>query len=118
MDNYKIIAASIKDYKSVQSIGRETFYETFASSNSEDDMQKYLSKTFSDDKVKQELANDESLFFIACDNNKPVGYLKVKVGQAQTELQDSLSLEIERIYVKESHHGKKSASCFTTKRWR
>lgn len=28
-------------------------------------------------------------------------------GNAQTELQDETSLEIERIYVKSSHHGKK-----------
>jgi predicted GNAT family acetyltransferase len=31
----------------------------------------------------------------------------VNTGKAQTELQDDTSLEIERIYVKQSHHGKK-----------
>jgi ribosomal protein S18 acetylase RimI-like enzyme len=36
-----------------------------------------------------------------------IGYLKINTGQAQTELQDSQALEIERIYVLKSFHGKK-----------
>lgn len=102
-----ITLVSIEDYKSVQLIGRETFYETFAESNSEEDMQKYLSDSFSDNQVKAELSNKESLFFIAWEDNTPIGYLKINIGEAQTELQDPLALEIERIYVKATHHGKK-----------
>jgi ribosomal protein S18 acetylase RimI-like enzyme len=107
MDNYSITPASIEDYKSIQSIGKETFFETFASGNSEEDMQKYLLESYSDQKVKEELSNEESMFFIAWEDDAPIGYLKINVGQAQTELQDPLSLEIERIYVKKSHQGKR-----------
>lgn len=107
MDNIRITAVSIDNYKTLQLIGQETFYETFASDNSEEDMQKYLSESFSDAKVKEELSNRESLFFIAWEDNDPIGYLKVNLGNAQTELQDPLALEIERIYVKATHHGKR-----------
>jgi ribosomal protein S18 acetylase RimI-like enzyme len=107
MDNIRITAVSIDNYKTLQLIGQETFYETFASDNSEEDMQKYLSESFSDNKVKEELSNKDSLFFIAWEDNDPIGYLKVNVGNAQTELQDPLALEIERIYVKATHHGKR-----------
>jgi ribosomal protein S18 acetylase RimI-like enzyme len=106
MNNINITSVSVADYKLVQLIGKETFYETFASGNSEEDMQKYLSVSFHDEKVKEELLNEDSLFFIAWEGDVAVGYLKVNVGQAQTELQDPLAMEIERIYVKSTHQGK------------
>jgi len=107
MKNTYITSASVEDYKSVQLIGRETFYETFAAGNSEENMQNYLSESFSDQNVKEELSNEESLFFIAWEEQVPIGYLKLNTGNAQTELKDPLAMEIERIYVKASHHGKR-----------
>jgi ribosomal protein S18 acetylase RimI-like enzyme len=107
MVNTKITHVSVEDYKTVQLIGKETFYETFAGSNSEEDMQKYLLENFNDYKVKEELSDEDSLFFIAWEDHVPIGYLKINVGEAQTELQDPLALEIERIYVKATHHGKR-----------
>lgn len=107
MNEIKLSLAIVNDYQVVQSIGRETFYEAFASQNPEGVMQEYLSTSFSDEKIKTELANKESQFFIAWDNDLPVGYLKISTGNAQTELLGPDALEIERIYVKASHQGKK-----------
>ncbi len=69
-------------------------------------MQEYLDKSFSTEKLAQELNAPDSQFFLAWNEDNPVGYLKVNTGKAQTELQDNASMEIERIYVKSSHHGK------------
>lgn len=107
MDNIKITAASVQDYQTVQSLGKETFHETFAEGNTEADMQNYLSESFSDQKIIAELSNQESMFFIAWEDDAAIGYLKINTDAAQTELQESQSLEIERIYVKATHHGKK-----------
>jgi ribosomal protein S18 acetylase RimI-like enzyme len=98
---------SLQDLKALQYIARETFFETFAASNTEADMRKYLEENFSDAKMKEELSNPQSVFCIAWEDETPVGYLKVNSGLAQTELQDGSALEIERIYVKNAYHGKK-----------
>lgn len=99
--------ASSGDLETLQQIGKETFYETFAKYNSEDEIQKYLTESFSSEKLLKELNTPDSQFFIAWEKENPIGYLKVNSGKAQTELQDETALEIERIYVKSSHHGKK-----------
>lgn len=39
--------------------------------------------------------------------NEIIGYLKLNVGQFQTEIKDDKALEIERIYVLKEYHGKK-----------
>lgn len=99
--------AYTEDLEILQQVGRETFYETFSKHNSEEEMQKYLAESFSSEKLLKELNTQNTQFFIAWENENPVGYLKINTGQAQTELQDEISLEIERIYVKSSYQGKK-----------
>lgn len=91
----------------IQLIGRETFFETFAKHNSEADMKKYLEDSFNDEKVLQELNNPESFFFIAWEDRLPIGYMKLNIGNAQTEVKENSAIEIERIYVKTAYHGKK-----------
>lgn len=107
MSSIIINKASAEDVEIVQSLGRQTFSETFAEDNTEEAMKKYLEESFNTEKIKSELNNPDSFFYIAWEEDNPVGYLKVNSGEAQTELQDDTALEIERIYVKKSHHGKK-----------
>lgn len=107
MSAITIRKASVAEINIIQKVGRETFYETFAAHNSEEQIQQYLRGSFSLEKLNRELSNANSQFFIAYEAEDPIGYLKINSGKAQTELQDEDSLEIERIYVKSSHHGKK-----------
>ncbi|RZL30005.1 MAG: GNAT family N-acetyltransferase, partial [Pedobacter sp.] len=72
-----------------------------------DVIEAYLQTSFNVDKVKSELNNEHSQFFMAWDEEDAIGYLKVNFTDAQTELQEEDSLEIERIYVLADYHGKK-----------
>ena len=103
----KIEKAGLADLQSLQEISRNTFFEAFGENNSESDMQQYLKVNFSLDKLGAELDNEYSLFYIAWDEGSAIGYLKVNTAQAQTDLHEDQSLEIERIYVLNLYHGKK-----------
>lgn len=107
MDQLIVSRASLNDLETIKLIGRETFFETFAESNTEADMKKYLDESFNDAKLTAELNDQNSHFFISWEEKKPIGYMKLNVGTAQTEIRDDLSIEIERIYVKQAYHGKK-----------
>lgn len=91
----------------LQRIGRQTFQETFADVNTEEDMKQYLEESFSPEKLTRELSNPDSEFYLATLGHDVVGYLKVNFGEAQTELKDNKAVEIERIYVSKAFHGKK-----------
>ncbi|MDQ1162137.1 ribosomal protein S18 acetylase RimI-like enzyme [Chryseobacterium sp. SORGH_AS 447] len=117
MTSIHIREASADDLKTIQALGKQTFYETFAPHNSEEQIQQYLKESFAEDKLTKELNNPHSQFFIAWEGENPVGYLKLNSGKAQTELQDDASLEIERIYVKSSYQGKKVGQLLYTKAW-
>ena len=102
-----IRAITEKDLTSLQSISRQTFLETFADTNSEENMTKYLDTAYALEKLALELASPSSEFYFAEIDATVVGYLKVNFGDAQTELKDNTALEIERIYVLKELHGAK-----------
>lgn len=93
--------------EALQQIGRQTFSETFAESNSAENMAKYLEEAYSFEKLNEEINNPNSLFYFAMLDEKVIGYLKLNMGVSQTELQDKNAIEIERIYVLKDFHGKK-----------
>lgn len=107
MENIKIKKVTKNDISQLQEIGRKTFFETFSESNTEENMTKYLEEGFSVEKLSDELSGENSEFYFAVVENNIVGYLKLNLGQSQTELQDNKGLEIERIYVLQEYHGKK-----------
>ncbi len=106
MSKIEIRKVTINDLDQLQKIGRQTFYETFASGNTEDNMNKYLDESFSVAKLTTELSDNNSEFYFATLDNNIIGYLKINFGQSQTEVKDDKAVEIERIYVLKEYHGK------------
>ena len=102
----QIRQASISDVSILNKIGRQTFYETFHDTNTEENLSKYLDECFDDKRLKEELSNPSSWFYFAVFDDKVVGYLKVNFGQAQTEFRHDGWFEIERIYVVQELWGK------------
>ena len=98
---------NIKDLAQLQKIGISTFSETFAEHNTKEDLEKYLKESFAADKLIAELENPDAAFYFAEVDDTVIGYLKINFGDAQTELKDNKSVEIERIYVLQAYHGKK-----------
>ncbi len=107
MENIQLKKVTLNDIDQLQKIGRQTFFETFAESNTEENMKEYLENSFSTEKLHSELNNPNSEFYFALEEDTVIGYLKINFGASQTELKDDKALEIERIYVLKEFHGKK-----------
>ncbi|WP_068599246.1 GNAT family N-acetyltransferase [Vaginella massiliensis] len=107
MTEIEIKKVTLSDIDQLQKIGRQTFYETFATRNTEENMIKYLDEGFSAEKLTTELNDHNAKFYFATLNDNVIGYIKLNFGQSQNELQDEKALEIERIYVLKDFHGKK-----------
>ncbi|OOF61866.1 GNAT family N-acetyltransferase [Rodentibacter sp. Ppn85] len=97
---------TLNDLESLQMLSKQTFFETFVGTCSDEDMQHYLENSFNLTQLKRELKNEEMHFYVAEQQGEMLGYLKVNFGAAQTELQDLSTVEIQRIYVLNQHHGK------------
>ncbi len=107
MESIAISPVGINDINKLQAISRVTFAQTFDEHNSAEDMEAYLNTSYSTEKLTAELNNPNSEFYFAIDGELVVGYLKVNMGDAQTESQQNDAFEIERIYVDQAYLGKK-----------
>ncbi len=105
MDSVKIRRLTGEDVLLLQEIGRKTFAETFSSNNSKENMEKYLEEGFSLSKLQGEIDDPNAEFYFAMQDNNIIGYLKLNIGQSQTEIKNDNALEIERIYVLKEFQG-------------
>lgn len=101
----KIKKCSLDDILDLQKIYRQTFFETFSEQNSEENMRIFLDKAYSEEKLKSEIENKESETFLAVENQKILGVLKINTGNAETESGLKNSLEIQRIYILKESKG-------------
>lgn len=105
-----ILPADNNNLERLQKIAQETFYRAFIHETTEQNMLAYLSDVFSLERLQQYLDNREVKIFILCDEKEDIGYIKLNVGNAQTEMKTEDGIEIERFYIKEKFQGKGYAS--------
>lgn len=105
-DFVDIVRVMPTDLDNLQGIATRTFTETFAATNTEENLNNYLEQGFSKKQLQTELDNPDSVFYFAVMDTDVIGYLKLNRGPAQTENKLPDALEIERLYVVQSFHGK------------
>lgn len=106
MNPIEIQKATLNDLEILQKISIQTFTETFAAVNTPDNIANYINDSFNTKQLTTELSNRNSMFYLAYSNAVVVGYLKINLGDAQTETHDQNALEVHRIYVLQTFHGK------------
>jgi len=106
MNEFKIHHVQKADLLSLQEISRQTFFDTFANVNTPADMQQYLEENLSMEQLIKEWSNPSTIFYFVKQKEHVVAYLKINEADAQTEQRTEPSLEIERIYVRQSEQGK------------
>lgn len=95
------------DLEELAGISRETFAAAFEQANDPEDFKKYMDVAFNNRKLLSELENENSRFYFVFEKEELVGYFKLNENEAQTDIKDKRSFELERIYVVGVHQGKK-----------
>jgi diamine N-acetyltransferase len=97
---------TIDDLHLLRELSYKTFNETFRDMNKPSNMKAYLEQAFDIVKMRDELSNSNSLFYFLYADKELSGYLKLNKYEAQTDINDPQSIEIERIYVAKEFQGK------------
>ena len=106
----KLIKCDISDVQQLANLSLETFSDAFGTQNDPDDFEAYLTSAFNSEKLLSELENPNSSFYFVLLGEAIVGYLKINFDDAQSDIHDPNSLELERIYILNSHQGKNLGS--------
>ncbi len=100
--NINIRSCAITELDAVQAIGYETFDDTFRMMNRQETIDTYLQEAFNKKKLLAELTDKNCLFYFLYAENELAGYLKVNDAPAQSDINDTESIEMERIYIKKT----------------
>ena len=95
----EITPCTLSDLTDLCQISVQTFTESFKQLNNPADFDEYISRAYTPQRMTAELQNLGSNFFFLKIENQILGYLKINVAPAQSEINDPESLEIERIYL-------------------
>ena len=74
-----------------------TFHESYADDVPDDELERYVRSAHSPESLERQLRDPRSIFFLAEQEDRAVGYLKVNL--------ESDALEIESLYVSAACHG-------------
>ena len=76
MKNLSVRSGELQDWKTIQQIGLKTFVDAFCDKNSAENINDYVNWAFSEQKIKQELQNPNSFFYLFYLKEELIGYLK------------------------------------------
>lgn len=105
MTSIYIIRATVENITQLQTLSVTTFRETYEAYNTPEDMHHHLSQHFNAAQLTKEINSPDISYYIVFQQETPIGYIKLNTGQAQTDLKDQNTLEIERIYVLQQYQG-------------
>lgn len=97
--------ATLDDAAVIADLSRQTFFETFAASNTKEDMDLFMSTDFNKQKLMNELALPGNIFLLASENETPVGYVRMVESASKKEFNGCSAIEIARIYTTKERLG-------------
>jgi ribosomal protein S18 acetylase RimI-like enzyme len=103
---YRLRYATKEDAVLVADISRQTFYDTFAADNTEEDMAKFLGEQFTRGRLMLEVGAPENVFLLVYDESTVAGYVKLREGKKLVALENKPAMEIARLYVVKEYIGK------------
>ena len=97
--------AEFADLVPLLDLAQTSFVQAFTEGNKPENVQAYLSQAFTPVQLEKELRNPACTFLLASLEGKLVGYTKLNLAAAQTDVQDPESLEVARLYTVEKVWG-------------
>lgn len=104
--NLSVRKATSKDAILIADISRQSFYDTFAADNTEEDMELFLSEQFSRRMLMMEVGQPQHIFLLAYADKEVAGYVKLKQSARPAALPAASGLEIARLYSLKAFIGK------------
>src|ERR1700748_1630562 len=103
----RVRVAGPNDAPLIADMSIRTFYDTFASYNTPENMDQFLRTQFTREQLIAEVGTPRNTFLLAYDGDEPVGYARLYEGrESPREMYGAPSIEISRLYCEKKAIGK------------
>jgi ribosomal protein S18 acetylase RimI-like enzyme len=93
------------DIPELRGLAIRIYRDTFSGQNSAANMEAFLAKDYSLESFHREFDEPGSSYFFACDDFKPVGYLRLRKSREAEEQLGNNTIELHRLYVDVNYQG-------------
>jgi diamine N-acetyltransferase len=101
----EIRSARWEDIPEMRQVAITTYQDTFADANTPENMQAYFNEAYSLEVLLKELEETRAKLFIAWEDDKVVGFARLRVSDEVVGLLGSNTIELQRLYVLTSAQG-------------
>ena len=102
---YHILKSELSDLPELLDTAQKAFVQAFTANNKPENVKAYLNEAFTLDQFRKEYQTQGSTFFKLVSGTQLIGYTKVNLTPAQTDVHDPESLEIARLYLLDEYIG-------------
>ncbi len=101
-DPPRIRRGSPEDVAVLAELAAGTFRDTFARQNTPADLEIYLERWFTPERIAAEIEDPGSTFLLAFSDpdERPIGYAKLRVGEADPSVAGPKPIQLERLYAR------------------
>lgn len=97
--------AKPSDALSLSRLAEKTFREAFETLNKSQDFEKYVAESFTENKIRSEIADGDCCFYIAKLNDQWAGYVKLSKSPAPECVRPVPAIELSRLYALKKYWG-------------
>ena len=105
-DMIVIREATREDIAEMREVAISTYQDTFAEFNTPENMKTYLDESYSMHVLVEELHEMNAKLFLACDEDKIIGFARLRKNPEVSELLGDHTIEVQRLYVLTEAQGK------------
>jgi ribosomal protein S18 acetylase RimI-like enzyme len=106
MEKITIRRSNFEDTAAMRDVAIRSYTDTFADSNTPENMEAFFTESYSLSKLQDEYYEPLSVLYLACDGEKVVGFLRLRVNdEVKNELGEN-TIELQRLYIDTAYHGK------------
>jgi ribosomal protein S18 acetylase RimI-like enzyme len=102
----EIREAHLEDLEELREVAISTYNDTFAVHNTPENMEAYFNDAYSRENLKKELSEINSKLFLATEDNRIIGFMRLRESDEVKDKLGDNTVEIQRLYVLTSAQGK------------
>ncbi len=102
----KIREAQVEDIPEMRAVAISSYQDTFAEFNTPENMNAYFEEAYNMPVLTDELNEKNATLFLACDEDKIIGFARLRENAEVSELLGNQSIELQRLYVLTQAQGK------------
>jgi diamine N-acetyltransferase len=106
MEDVIIRLSAFEDTAAMRDVAIKSYYDTFAASNTPENMEAFLSDSYDLKKLQDEFYEPKSVLYLACIKEKVIGFVRLReTDEVKDKLGDN-TIELQRLYIHPNYQGR------------